>query len=172
MTARTAPSTSRVRFRPFLATATLILAALIAAVNSPSGAYASTSDDSASVQERIDEAMKVRPGGTQISATEVSWEDGAVILTVDDGASSRAIGSCATGAFCAWDGANLTGSKLSFTSCTTHSTSGLSVVRSIANARSSGSVRAKNSSGSVLLTLSAGSSTGSAPLGVKSLTCG
>lgn len=168
MTAKAAP----VRLRLFLTTAMLMLAALIAAVNSPSGASASTTDDSESVQQRIDQAMNARPGGTQISATEISWEDGAVILTVDDGVSSRAIGSCATGAFCAWDGANLTGSKLSFTSCTTHSTSGLSVVRSIANARSSGSVKAKNSSGSVLLTLSPGSSTGSTPLGVKSLTCG
>ncbi len=47
---------------------------------------------------------------------------------------SRAFGSRATGAFCAWDGANLTVSKLSFTSCSTDSTSWLSVVRSIADA--------------------------------------
>ena len=132
------------------------LIALVALLIAPGSARAEEvdrPDGTLSVQQRIDEAMQARPGGIQFSATEISWDDGAVVLTVDGGVGPHAIGSCATGAFCAWDGANLTGSKLSFTSCGTHSTAGLSVVRSIANARSSGSVKAKNASGTVLVTL-------------------
>lgn len=160
--------------RPLFGAMAGVLLVLIALLIAPDSARAEEGDSSAgtlSVQQRIDEAMLARPGGTQISATEVSWEDGAVVLTVDDGVGTRSIGSCATGAFCAWDGANLTGSKLSFTSCSTYSTAGLSVVRSIANARSSGSVKAKNSSGTVLITLSPGAWTGSAPYGVTTLSC-
>lgn len=154
-----------------VATVLLALSALFASSAHAIGSESVIAASTKPVQQLIDDAMHDRPGGTQISATEVSWEDGAVTLTVYDGLSSRAIGSCAAGSFCAWDGSHLTGSRLSFTSCATHSTAGLSIVRSLANARSSGTVKAKNSGGTVLLTLSANTSTGSAPTGVKSLTC-
>ena len=87
------PTVRHTRSWLFLAMGMVIFVVLTAAVSSSAPAYASGGDDTSSVQQRIDEAMQARPGGTQISATEV------------------------------------------------------------------------------LLTLSAGSSTGSAPLGVKSLTC-
>lgn len=125
-----------------------------------------------SMQERIDQVLAEHPGGTQISQNEVAWDDGDVILTLASGGiSTFAVGSCATGKFCAYSGTFLSGSRLTFSSCGTHSTTALGAVRSIANARSSGSVQGKNSSNSVLVTVGAGSSNGSTPIGVTKVSC-
>lgn len=127
------------------------------------------------LQDRVDAVLAEFPGGTQTMANEISWDGGQMILTLatgDDSFAARAVGSCATGYYCAYSGYNLSGSKLSFSACnTTQSTSALSVVRSIANARSSGSVQGKNSSGSVLATIGANGSLGYAPVNITRLTC-
>ena len=132
---------------------------------------AAYADDTSELQARVDAVLAEFPGGSQTAPNEVTWEDGAVILTLaaDEGLiTTMAVGSCATG----YSGYNLSGSKLSFSACnTTQSTGALSVVRSLANARSSGYVQGKNSSGTVLATVSAGGSLAYASTSITKLTC-
>lgn len=92
------------------------------------------------------------PGGIQTSTNEVSWDNGAVVLTVvdPDAPATMAIGSCPTGSHCVYDNSNLAGSKLTFTTCTTQSVAPLGApVKSIANAHTSGVVRAYNDLGAL-----------------------
>jgi len=98
-----------------------------------------------SLQQEIDDALARYPGGVQVSPTTVSWEDGAVLLTFPS-ATDRAIGTCATGSYCVFSGTRYGGTRLAFTGCsattTSNSVSSLnSAVRSVANARTSGTVR-------------------------------
>ncbi len=106
-----------------------------------------------SVDERVEVVLKQFPGGTRVAVNEVSWDGGNVVLTFASGATTKSVGSCATGKFCAFSAGSLGGSKLTFSSCTaTNSTAPLGVVRSFANARSSGTVYAYNGSTSVAST--------------------
>lgn len=154
----------------------LPLAALIAVAVTPAlpAPAVAAPADAASVQDVIDAALARAPGGVQTGPNTVEWEDGAIELTVADPAAVTvlAVGSCATGAYCAYDGTSLTGSKLTFWTCdTVVSTSVLSSVGSIANARATGVVQARNSSGIPMATVSAGGQLASAPAGVTSLRC-
>lgn len=137
-----------------------------------SAAQAAPGDAAATdLQNRIDEIIEDYPGGTQIGPNGISWDDGDMLLTLEaPEIGVQAVGSCATGSFCAYSGTSLTGSKLSYSSCTTHSTAGISV-HSIANARGSGTVQAKNSSNSVLASVGAGKRLNSAPGGISKLSC-
>jgi|GEM_PF-1312495 len=150
-----------------LALGSLFLPQLVATVT------VSPSTEAQSVQTQIDAALAQHPGGMQTSVNEVSWEGGAIVLTIElPGIVNRAVGTCADGAFCAFSGGSLTGNKLSFSSCGTYSVSSLGgVVRSVANGRSSGSVQGKNASNSVLTTVPAGSRNDSAPSGITKLSC-
>jgi len=151
------------------------MAFVLLAFGSPVAANAAGTGADVGMQARVDAVLAEYPGGVQIGPNEVSWESGGVILTLasENGqVGSRAVGSCGSGSFCAYTGYSLSGSKLSFTTCTTHSTTVLGAVRSVANARSSGSIKAKNSSGTVLSTINAGSSVAYAPSNITQLTCG
>lgn len=133
--------------------ASILAAILFGVVILPFGVSAPTED--AAVQERIAEVMQEYPGGTQISRNEVSWDNGNVVLTLrsqDDTVSPTNVGNCETGKFCAYSGTGYTGSSISFSTCTSsHSVAQLgTAVRSIANARTSGQVQAKNGSTVVL----------------------
>ena len=112
------------------------------------------------LQLGIDEILAAYPGGTQVGEREISWDGGEVILTLEPEFTTFAVGNCATGSFCAYTGANRSGTKVSFTNCSaTNSTSVLGKpVRSVANARSSGSVRAYNGSSTVLTVAAGGTS--------------
>lgn len=127
------------------------------------------------VQEQIDAALREFPGGRQISANAVSWDGGAVVLTIaaPGALAPMAVGSCATGTYCAYNGVSLTGSKLAFTACsTTVSLAALpGLVRSIANGRTSGTVAGRTAGGTTLTTVAAGSQVNSAPAGVTHLRC-
>jgi len=112
----------------------------------------------AGIQARIDEVLAEFPGGTQISATTVSWDGGAILLTFPS-PNTRAIGSCATGSYCAYSSTNFSGTRLAFTGCSADGTANSlaplgAAARSVANARTSGTVRAMNGT-SVVHTLSA-----------------
>ena len=127
-----------------------------------------------SLQDQIDGVLAEHPGGVQTSANTISWEDGAVILTLaTDGIGAMSVGSCATNYYCAYNGTTLSGSKLSFASCNT--TVGLSalpgIVRSIANARTSGYVQGQTSGGSTLTTVFSGGQNNSTPTGISQLRC-
>ncbi|ACZ29893.1 hypothetical protein Xcel_0861 [Xylanimonas cellulosilytica DSM 15894] len=137
--------------RPML----VLLATAMLAVTVPAAANAQDAPD---MQERIETVLADNPGGVQTGWNEVTWDDGAVILTIapDSDIAPRTIGSCATGAFCAYSQAGYLGSKLTFTTCTAnHSVSTLGApVRSIANARNNNTVKALNGS-TVVLTVPA-----------------
>ena len=131
------------------------------------------------VQDRID-AVIAEYGGEQTAANEVTWDDGAIILTVEAQSARSAqtvsaqtvVGTCPSGSYCAYSLANYLGSRLAFTTCTTgNSVSKLgSAVRSIANSRSSGTVSAYNGS-SLVLSVSAGSGKNTTAT-ITSLSCG
>ena len=134
-------------------------AALLLAIAPNSAAVASGNSD---MQSRIDKVMGAHPNGTQISWNEVSWDGGDVILTLAPETSTgtatlAAVGGCASGSFCAYSLTNYAGNKLTFSTCVNiHSVSALgSPVRSIANSRSSGSIKAYSST-SLLATAAAG----------------
>lgn len=103
----------------------------------------------------IQYALDAVPGGVVVDSSHVVWPDLGMELTVAS-PTARAVGGCATGYHCAFSGTAMTGSKLSWSTCGVHTTSALPAVRSIANARSSGSTQARTSSGSVLATATAG----------------
>lgn len=119
------------------------------------------------LQREVNQVLAEYPGGVQTGPGEITWDDGAVILTLQ--AAHRAtphestgvlasVGSCASGYFCGYTSTGLSGSKISFSSCTApNSVAPLgSPVRSVANARSSGTVFAFNG-GSPVLSVSANS---------------
>lgn len=122
----------------------------------------------------VEYALDAVPGGRVIDAYTVVWPELGMTLTAQPdraGAESRtAVGSCATGLYCAYSGANRAGTKLSFVVCTVVSTAALSSVGSIANARSSGIVYARNSSATVIGSAAAGS-WANVPGGTATLRC-
>lgn len=137
-----------------LATAVITLSVCAAAP-----ATAKTAD---SMDERVAAVMEENPGGTRIGWNEVTWEGGDVVLTLSatTDAAAKAVGGCTSGRFCAYSLPGYLGNKLTFSTCTSnHSVSALGgAVRSIANSRSSGTVKAYNGS-SLVLSVSAGTGT-------------
>ncbi|WP_395245552.1 peptidase inhibitor family I36 protein [Agromyces sp. MMS24-K17] len=136
-------------YRTRSAAAALLAAALLLIPAEASTASTPSTDE---VQNRINQVLAEFPGGVQTATNEVTWGNGELILTVADpsGAAAMSVGSCTTGAHCVYDGSNLAGSKLTFTSCTTQSVGPLGApVRSIANARTSAVVRAYSDLGAV-----------------------
>lgn len=117
----------------------------------------------------VEYALDTVPGGIALSDTEVLWPALGMRLEAEIG-SARAVGSCATGTYCAFSGSNLGGTRLSFTVCTNVSTAALQNVGSIANGRSSGLVRARNSAAVVLGTATPNGSA-NVGLGTTSLLC-
>lgn len=99
-------------------------------------------------------ALEKIPGGVVIDANHAEWPDLGMRMDVP-GHGDKAVGSCATGNVCAFNGTGLTGTRVSWSSCGTNSPG--MTVRSIANARSAGYAQARSSSGSVLATAIAGS---------------
>lgn len=138
------------------------IALLATSVAGPTAAATGTGN----MQERVEAVLAENPGGTQIGWNEISWDDGDVILTLAPSASPSgvtafaAVGGCTAGRFCAYSQSSYGGDKITFSTCTSsHSVSALSgPVRSMANSRTSGTIRAY--AGSTLLA-SAAAGTGS-----------
>lgn len=158
------------RMKSGVALALLLSAAATLATATPTLAAPATV--SMPMQQRVNAALAEVPGGVQTAWNEVSWDDGAVVLTLapEGVATAAAVGSCASGTFCAYAKVGYTGTKLTFSTCT----SGLSVaalpqVRSIANARSSGTVSAYNGS-TLVTTVAAGTGKNTAGT-ITSLSC-
>ena len=108
-----------------------------------------------SLQARVDAALAAFPGGVQIADDSIAWEDGGVVLTLEGGSSAQSLGTCSPGSYCAWSQPSYSGSKLTFTACSLGGTSSSLAplgtnARSLANARPSGTVKAKNGSTVVL----------------------
>ncbi|MFK4728155.1 peptidase inhibitor family I36 protein [Agromyces mediolanus] len=157
---------------PRFAAGALIVAAAVLAPVSASAAVPAVSSGDDALQQQVDAVLAEFPGGIQTGPDEVSWQDGAVVLNIagSGGAAARAVGSCATGTHCVYSGVGLSGSKLTFSTCTTQSVAPLGApVASIANARSI-VVRAYNSVG-VVGSVSANSSATTSSWGVTKVGC-
>ena len=152
--------------------AAIAVVAVLLALGGTSAAHADPGDD---LQAQVDSILAENPGGTQTGPNTIEWEDGTIEFTLEmDGYASRSIGSCATGTYCVYNGLALTGSKLAFSTCASanYSTAALpGTVRSVADAESSGYVQAKDSGGSVLATIFAGTSLSNAPAGITQVRC-
>ncbi|QTV79159.1 hypothetical protein [Microbacterium sp. NIBRBAC000506063] len=74
----------------------------------------------------------------------------------DDHSLGRSVGSCATGSVCAFSQQNISGTKLSWGSCSTHTIPGSFSVKSIANARSAGSILQARNGTTVLASATGG----------------
>ena len=153
--------------------AIVIVTAVLLILGGESAAHADPGDDD--LQAQVDSILAEHPGGTQTGPNTIEWEDGTIELTLEmDGYASRSVGSCATGTYCVYNGLALTGSKLAFSTCASanYSTAALpGTVRSVADAESSGYVQAKDSGGSVLATIFAGTSLSNAPAGITQVRC-
>jgi hypothetical protein len=99
-------------------------------------------------------ALEHEPGGFLLNAHEAYWPEHQMTMT-SSYALEQAVGTCATGNICAYSAINLGGAQLSWSSCMSHSTAALPSVQSIANARSTGTLHARNG-GTVVASASAG----------------
>lgn len=100
------------------------------------------------------------PGGELVAPGHIVWSDLDMEFVAAAGASkasARSVGSCATGRICAYTAYNLSGSMLSWGSCTTTTIPSTFVTRSVANARTSGYAQVRNGS-TVLATVYANGS--------------
>jgi len=150
--------------------ALLAAAAVLAPVSAATAATADSGSDG--LQQRIDAVLAEFPGGVQTGPDEVSWQDGAVVLNLEPEGqlAARSVGSCATGSHCVYSGVGLSGSKLTFSTCSTQSVAPLGApVASMANARSV-VVRAYNNVG-VVGSVSANSWASTSSWGVTKVGC-
>lgn len=102
------------------------------------------------------------PGGVRIGQDGAVWpeldmEYRAASAAERSDRSARSVGPCATGRICAYRGLSLTGGVLSWGTCGNIPIPSSFVVRSVAHARTSGYVRVRNGTTTVV-TVSAGSS--------------
>lgn len=121
------------------------IGAVALAVIAVLGGSSPASADSREVAPEIAYALEVEPGGVVIDYWNAAWPELDMTLTVPAALSRAAVGNCASGRVCAFNGYGASGAYLSWGSCGSHSTSALSgSVRSIGNARSSGTLYARN----------------------------
>jgi hypothetical protein len=81
------------------------------------GSEAPTREPNAPAQSRVDSYLRAHPGGKQINATQVSYNNGAFIVTVPDPANPLAASACPSGWFCFYDEPNFEGHRGQLSSC-------------------------------------------------------
>jgi hypothetical protein len=118
----------------------LLVAALLVAAGALLPAAAATAEP---LHPSIRYALAAEPGGVVIDDSTVYWPEIGMTLIVPR-MSALSVGPCSTGRICAFQSSNLGGAYLSWASCGTYSTAALPAVGSIANARSSGTLQARN----------------------------
>lgn len=104
----------------------------------------------------VEYALEQVPGGIVLGERTAYWPELDMTLEVQS-EDARAVGTCATGSVCAYSASNGGGTKLQWGSCGTHYTTAIATVGSIANARSSGTLNAREGT-TVRASASAGSS--------------
>ncbi|ANJ57860.1 peptidase inhibitor family I36 protein [Pseudomonas silesiensis] len=78
---------------------------------------AMTAEQTAAIQLQIDQQLSRKPAGRQVSATQVVYDNGAVVMTFPvPGDANPTDPVCDYGYFCVWDGWDYTGRKLSLAS--------------------------------------------------------
>lgn len=106
---------------------------------------------------QIAAVMAELPGGQLIDSHHATWPALGMEMTVPGtGVAPLTVGGCATGSVCAFGSLAATGAKLSWTTCGNPSIPSSFTVRSIADARSSGYLQARNGT-TVVATANAGS---------------
>ena len=137
------------------ALAAALLGLVVALGAAPANASVSGDED---VDPLVAAMLEEVPGGVLLDATNAVWPELNMELSVpvSTGISARSVGSCATGKICAYNAASLSGGVLSFSVCGVSAIPSTFAVKSVANARTSGSVQVRNGS-TVLKTVSAGS---------------
>ena len=92
-------------------------------------------------------ALAAEPGGVVLGCGSAEWPDLGMRIDAAPPASGiigvQSVGTCATGSICAYASTGISGTKLSWTTCGSKSTAALAQVGSIANARSSGTLQAR-----------------------------
>lgn len=135
----------------------VIIGVLIAGLTAAPASAETT--DGIDVDPLVAEMMAEVPGGVLLDADNAVWPELGMELSVPSAStrsmSTASVGSCASGRICAYSGQNLSGSSLSFSTCGIHSIPSSFTTRSLANARSSGYVQARNGT-TVLATAWAG----------------
>lgn len=137
---------------------TALAVASVVAMLIAGGSVPANAAESAGEQDPLITAMLAEvPGGVVVDETRVVWPrlDMELVVQPERAAFAFAVGSCATGKICAYNGVSLAGSRLSFGTCGNHPIPSPFTARSVANARSSGSVQARNGS-TVVATVYAG----------------
>jgi hypothetical protein len=92
------------------------------------GGFGMAQADTAGVQKQVDNVLAKSPGGKQISANQVAWNDGKVVLTIPLAGerSARAAGepvttlgtaNCPYTWTCLYEHANFDGRRLQFSAC-------------------------------------------------------
>lgn len=107
------------------------------------------------VHPEIKAVLAELPGGTVLSYSEAYWAELDMTMTVPS-PFARSVGSCATGSICAYTAAGLSGTKLSWGTCATHTVPGSFITRSMANARAAGSVAQARNGTTILASASSG----------------
>jgi Peptidase inhibitor family I36 len=121
----------------------LITLTLVLLTGSLLAAGPATADDTP--DPRITAALAEHSGGEVIDAHTAYWPDEHMTLHVDNPLLRVAVGNCPNGSICAFSGTNIGGSRISWTTCGTYNTSTLGApVKSIADARSTGSLQARS----------------------------
>lgn len=126
------------------------------------------------LQAESEAILEQVPGGVIEAPGIISWDGGAVRLTLEGAVTPQAFQTCETGAYCAWQGANYSGRRLSFTNCwydgASSSLAPITTGLSAANARGSGIVSLR-SNGSTVGTLGPNSGTAYISGGIDTLVC-
>lgn len=137
---------------------TVLAAALLGLVMTLGAAPAMADvDDDREVDPLVAAVLDEVPGGVVIDGRHAVWPKLDMELTVPaaSGLSSWSVGSCTTGRICAYSNTSLGGASLTFGTCAVHTIPSSFAVKSVANARGSGSVQVRNGS-TVLKTVAAG----------------
>lgn len=135
---------------------TLIVAGMLV-LAAPAVAHAAPRPEP--VDPGIAQMLRDIPGGVLVDSRHAVWPalDMEAVAPGAAGASSRAVGTCATGRICAYSGGTMSGTSVSWGTCGTLPVPSSFIPRSLANARTSGYAQARNSGGGVLGTANAGS---------------
>jgi len=121
-------------------------------------APASATTDDFPIAPEVEYALAVEPGGVALDYWTAAWPDGMRLDVERDVVLFKSVGACPDGRVCVFTKHNAAGTKLSWSGCGTHSTSALGgPVASIANARSSGTLKALNGS-TIVASAAAGTS--------------
>ncbi|MFC5184237.1 peptidase inhibitor family I36 protein [Actinomadura harenae] len=78
-------------------------------------AAAPTTNTPNNVQAEIDDQLRTHPGGVQTGPNEITYKNGKVVLNIPS--NPTLVDTCASGAYCFFDGPDFTGRMLTFRDC-------------------------------------------------------